>query len=276
MLLMALMGKYRISVVIQLFNFLIFYFMNNFNKVFRDAEGTIFTKIGASEVAKFNGNYITVVDNKIVAVVDGNQVATPEVLYNEIGVEYHLVDFYAHGVKMAKKHGVYFAVKQEPIRVWKNVKPGEALRTVIDGYEEHSVVLDDESVAAQNVVKNEFYAIPKKVLAEKYRFDHSEFDYDLYVPKSDAVSQWVYSDINVFGVLWGGIEFLTTPMINISNPNDCYGCNYVVWWGNDGRLSSYRVLGFFRACGTKFYDAYCGDPQSVALSQFQPPKALEC
>ena len=131
MLLMALMGKYRISVVIQLFNFLIFYFMNNFNKVFRDAEGTIFTKIGASEVAKFNGNYITVVDNKIVAVVDGNQVATPEVLYNEIGVEYHLVDFYAHGVKMAKKHGVYFAVKQEPIRVWKNVKPGEALRTVI-------------------------------------------------------------------------------------------------------------------------------------------------
>ena len=250
--------------------------MTTFNKVFRTAEGTVFTKIDASKVSTFLGNYITVIDNKAVAVVDGVEFPMPEVLYNEIGVEYHFVDFYAHGEKMAKKHGVYFAVKQEPIRVWKNVKPGETIRTVIDGYEEHSVALDENSVAAQNVVKNEFYAIPKKVLEEKYRYDHSEFDYDLYVPKSDAVSQWVYSDVNVFGVLWGGLEFLTTPMINITNPNDCYGCNYIVWWGNDGRLSSYRVLGYFRACGTKFYELPCGEPVKVALASFEPPKVLVC
>ena len=143
--------------------------MTTFNKVFRTAEGTVFTKINASEASTFSGNYITVIDNKAVAVVDGQDVPMPEVLYNEIGVEYHFVDFYAHGEKMAKKHGVYFAVKQEPIRVWKNVKPGETIRTVIDGYEEHSVALDENSVAAQNVIKNEFYAIPKKVLEEKYR-----------------------------------------------------------------------------------------------------------
>lgn len=246
----------------------------NFNRVFRTEKGTVFTKVSPEESKTFNGNYITVINNKAIAVANGEEVPLPEVLFNEIGVPYHFVDFYAHGKKMAKKHGVYIAVKQEPIRVWKNVKPGETIRTVIDGYEEHAISLDENSVAAQNVVKNEFYAIPKKVLEEKYRFDHSEFDYDLYVPKSDAVSQWVYSDVNVFGVLWGGFEFLTTPMINITKEDDCYGCNYIVWWGTDGRLSSYRVLGFFRACGSQFYELPCGEPVKVTLATFEPPKVL--
>lgn len=246
----------------------------NFNQIFRSENGTVFNKINAAEAENFKGNYITVIDNKAKAVVDGQEVPMPDVLYNEIGVGYHFVDFYTHGKKMAKKHGVYVAVKQEPIRVWKNVKPGECIRTVIDGYEEHSIELDENKVAAQNVIKNEFYAIPKDVLEKKYKFDHSEFDYDLYVPKSDATSQWVYSDVNVFGVLWGGLEFLTTPMINITDENDCYGCNYIVWWGNDGRLSSYKVLGYFRACGQKFYAQPMGTPVSVAESSFQPPRVL--
>ncbi|MBQ8677473.1 MAG: hypothetical protein IJ529_05970 [Alphaproteobacteria bacterium] len=222
----------------------------------------------------FKGNYITVINNKAIAVVDGQEVPMPSVLFNEIGVGYYFVDFYEHGTKMAKKHGIYYAVKQEPIRVWKNVKPGECIKTVIDGYEEHQVQLDENSVAAQNVVKNEFYAIPKKVLAEKYKFDHSEFDYDLYIPKSDAVSQWAYSDVNVFGVLWGGFEFLTTPMINITKEDDCYGCNYIVWWGNDGRLSSYKVVGYFRACGTLFYEQPMAIPVAALEATFEPPKML--
>ncbi len=246
----------------------------NFNRVFRTEDGQVFTKIAANEIENFPGNYITVVDGKAVAVIDGEEVAFPSILYNEIGVKYVFVDFYEHGKRMAKKHGVYFAVKQEPIRVWRAIKPGEVLRTVIDGYEEHSIELDKDKVAAQNVIKNEFYAIPKDVLEKKYKFDHSEFDYDLYVPKSDAVSQWVYSDVNVFGVLWGGLEFLTTPMLNITDPGDCYGCNYVVWWGNDGRLSSYKVLGFFRACGALFYEQPVAEPISVAQSTFQPPRVL--
>lgn len=245
------------------------------NHVFRTSENVLFVKVNEKEVQS-KGNFITVRNGKAVALMDGIEVPMPKVLYNEIGVEYHFVDFYTHGQKMAKKHGVYIAVKQEPIRVWKNVKPGEVLKTVIDGYEEHSVELDDTKVAAQNVIKNEFYAIPKEVLAAKYQFDHSEFDYDLYVPKSDAVSSWVYSDVNVFGVLWGGLEFLTTPMINITKPDDCYGCNYIVWWGNDGRLSSYRVVGYFRACGQKYYDTPMAEPKSVAEATFQPPKELAC
>lgn len=248
--------------------------MQNFNQVFRSVDGIVFTKISAKEAENFNGNYITVINGKATAVINGNIVAMPKRLFNEIGVEYKFVDFYKHGKLMAKKHGIYFAVKQEPIRVWPNIKPGDAIKTVIDGYEEHLVTLDENSVAAQNVIKNEFYAIPRAKLEEKYKFVRHEFDYDLYEPKADVVSQWVYSDINVFGVLWGGLEFLTTPMINITDPDDCYGCNYIVWWGNDGRLSSYLVLGYWRGCGKKYYPDHQGVPADVATATFQPPKSL--
>lgn len=247
----------------------------NFNKTFRDADNTVYTRIKPSEADGFEGNYITVIDKKPIAVKNGQQVPMPEILINEIGVEYHFVDYAEHGQKMLKKHGVYVARKQEPIRVWKNIKPGEAIKTVIDGYVEHEVALDDTKVAAQNVIKNEFYAIPKAELAEKYKFDHSEFDYDVYTPKSDVVSFWVYSDVNVYGVLWEGLEFLTTPMINITKPDDVYGCNYIVWWGNDGRLSSYFVLGYYRACGQKYYQSPVGDPVSVVSAPFNPPKHIE-
>lgn len=50
--------------------------------------------------------------------------------------------------------------------MWRNVKPGEKLTTVIDGYVEHEIELDETKVAAQNVIKNEYYAIPKDVLAK--------------------------------------------------------------------------------------------------------------
>ena len=98
--------------------------MSTFNKVFRSADGTVFTKLQANEISGFSGNYITVVDNKPIAVVDGKKVPMPAVLFNEIGVPYVFVDFYEHGRKMAKKHGIYSAVKQEATRVWSNVKPG--------------------------------------------------------------------------------------------------------------------------------------------------------
>jgi len=246
--------------------------MKELNNLFRTRENVIFHRIKASEAENFNGNYITVINGKAVAVVNGKQIPMPEVLINEIGVEYHFVDYAEHAKKMRKKHGVYVARKQEPIRVWKGVLPGETIKTVIDGYTEHEVELDETKVAAQNVVKNEFYAIPKAVLAEKYEFSHSEFDYDVYVPKRNAVSYWVYSDVNVFGVLWGGFEFLTTPMINITKPNDVYGCNYIVWWGNDGRLSSYVVSGYFKAEEQEYYPISVGEPISVAFAPYNPPK----
>lgn len=246
----------------------------NFNKNFRNKENVVFTRISADEIDSFKGNFISVVNGKAIAVCDGNEIPMPSVLYNEIGVDYHFVDYTEHGLKMAKKHGVYKARKQEPIRVWWNVKQGEAIKTVIDGYEEHSVKLTEGKVAIQNVVKNEFYAIDINILEQKYQKSHEEFDYELWVPKADAVSDWVYSDVNTYGVLWGGFEFLTTPMINITDINDVYGCNYIVWWGNDGRLSSYLVLGYFRACGKKFYPQPMGGPISVTEASFEPPRVI--
>lgn len=121
-----------------------------FNKVFRDQNNTVYNKIAAKDAATFKGNYITVINNRAVAIVNGKEVPFPQVLINEIGVEYRFVDFYQHGKEMAKKHGVFYAQKQENIRVWSSIKPGEKLQTVIDGYEEHCVELDENSVAAEH------------------------------------------------------------------------------------------------------------------------------
>lgn len=47
--------------------------MENFNKVFRTADNVIFTRINTKEAETFAGNYITVIDGKAVAVVDGKK-----------------------------------------------------------------------------------------------------------------------------------------------------------------------------------------------------------
>ena len=246
------------------------------NKIFRTVDGLFFNRVNPDEV-KTKGNFITVSDGNALAIIDGVEVPMPSVLYNEVGVEYHYVDYKEHGKKMAEKHGTYYAVKQEPIRIWRNVKPGDKLQSVIDGFLEHEISgLQEGHLAAQNVIKGEFYAISEKILDEKYKYEKSEGDYDLYVPKSDAVSAWVYSDVNTFGVLWGAFEFLTTPMINVTDPNDVYGCNYIVWWGNDGRLSSYKVLAYVSTEKHRYYDVSMGKPKAAAECPFEPPKLLAC
>lgn len=98
-------------------------------------------------------------------------------------------DLYALAKEKAKKNGVYIAVKQEPIRIWKDVKPGGVIRSVIDGFQEHAVELGNRQLAAQNVIKGEFYGIGKDVLAERYRFVRSEADYDLYEPRADQTDR---------------------------------------------------------------------------------------
>lgn len=267
------------------------------NKVFRSKKNEVFTRISANEIRAFEGNFISVVSQRQyellcagefrdyggdeapkvreVACVNGVIIPMPEVLYNEIGVEYYHVNYAEHGKKMARKHGVYKAVKQECIRIWTGIKPGTPLKSVIDGFVEHEVPgLREGHFAAQNVIKGEFYAIPADQLAEKYELVGHQFDFDLYKPKADAVSEWVYSDINVYGLLWEGLEFLTTPMINITKESDVYGCNYQVFWGWDGKLASYKVLGYFRGCGAAFYPGYEGEPCRVAEAPFEPPKAI--
>ncbi len=245
------------------------------NNCFHTADGVHFLiATGITEVE--GANYLVNRDGKIVAVVNGEETDVPEVVYNEVGVPYLIVqDLYALAKEKAKKNGVYIAVKQEPIRIWKDVKPGGVIRSVIDGFQEHAVELGDRQLAAQNVIKGEFYGIGKDVLAERYRFVRSEADYDLYEPRADKPTEWVYCDINICCPLWGGIECITTPMINISNPKDCYACNFIVWWGNDGRLNSYRVLRYIRGCGSVYFELHADVPQPMSQARFNPPQVLK-
>ena len=106
------------------------------NLTFTTRGGIVLKRINASEIKTFTGNYITVLDSKAIAVVNGKEITMPEILYNEIGVEYHFVNFYDHGMNMAKKYGVHHAIEQKTFRVWPNEKPGVSFKTIIDGYEE--------------------------------------------------------------------------------------------------------------------------------------------
>ncbi len=87
------------------------------NKIFRDSKNNMYTRISTGDIAGFDGNFISVVNGKAVCRLNGSMVSVSDVLYNEIGVDYHFVSYKEHGLKMAKKHGVYKAVKQESIRV---------------------------------------------------------------------------------------------------------------------------------------------------------------
>lgn len=246
------------------------------NEIFHTENGMFFFVATSKNEADFAGkNYLINRDNKVVAVINGEEVEAPEVLFNEVGVAYTVVnDLYAFAARRAKKNGVYKAVKQEPIRIWRNIKPGEILRTVVDGFQEHAIELSEDQLAAQNIIKGEFYGISKAVLEERYTFVRSEGDYELYEPRADKPTDWVYCDMNICCPLWGGIEFITTPMINISNPQDCYACNFIVWWGNDGRLASYKVLSFVRGCGTVFFERQQDVIIPMAKAPFNPPKEL--
>ena len=62
------------------------------NLTFTTRGGIVLKRINASEIKTFTGNYITVLDSKAIAVVNGKEITMPEILYNEIGVEYHFVD----------------------------------------------------------------------------------------------------------------------------------------------------------------------------------------
>jgi hypothetical protein len=77
--------------------------MNAMNKNFRTAENVVFTKVNEKDVQP-TGNFITVRNGKAVALMDGKEVPMPEVLYNEIGVDYHFISsFYEHAKKNGKK-----------------------------------------------------------------------------------------------------------------------------------------------------------------------------
>ena len=72
---------YAILNMITIFNKIIFATME-LNKIFRDSNNNVYTRINAGDIADFEGNFISVVDGKAVCRLNGNMVPMPEVLYN--------------------------------------------------------------------------------------------------------------------------------------------------------------------------------------------------
>ena len=249
--------------------------MAKYNNVFTDKDGRTFKWVEASEVTE-NGGYLTNVNGKVVTFFDGKKVRVPKVLFNELGRPYYYIsnlrDF---GGKMARKHGVWKCSKNMPIRVYYNVKTSKDIESVINDVREAGggLTVDDNSYLVQNVIGGEFYVQSKEYLKENYSLVKDEGFFGVY-EYTGEVQEWTYSDINIFAALWGGIQFLATPMIRIDNPNDVYGCNYIRFWGDDASVGTHVVLAFFRACGTLFYSAPMSMPVGVQEATFRPPKML--
>ena len=243
------------------------------NKVFTDKNQRSFRWVNSDEVTN-EGGFITNIDGKVVAFVNGKKVKVPRVLYNEVGRAYYYISNLKElGTKMARKHGVWKCSKNQPIRVYK-VKTNADVESVINGVREAAgLSVDENSCLVQNIIGGEFYVQTKEYLNHNYSFVRNEGICDVYEYTGD-IQEWTYCEINIFAALWGGIQFLATPMLRIDNPKDVYGCNYIRFWGDDQTVGTHVVLAFFRACGTLFFSAPLAMPVGVREATFEPPKSL--
>ena len=247
--------------------------MATLNKVFTDKNQRSFRWVNSDEVTN-EGGFITNIDGKVVAFVNGKKVKVPRVLYNEVGRAYYYISNLKElGAKMARKHGVWKCSKNQPIRVYK-VKTNADVESVINGVREAAgLSVDENSCLVQNIIGGEFYVQTKEYLNHNYSFVRNEGICDVYEYTGD-IQEWTYCEINIFAALWGGIQFLATPMLRIDNPKDVYGCNYIRFWGDDQTVGTHVVLAFFRACGTLFFSAPLAMPVGVREATFEPPKSL--
>lgn len=247
--------------------------MATLNKVFTDKNQRSFRWVNSDEVTN-EGGFITNIDGKVVAFVNGKKVKVPRVLYNEVGRAYYYISNLKElGTKMARKHGVWKCSKNQPIRVYK-VKTNADVESVINGVREAAgLSVDENSCLVQNIIGGEFYVQTKEYLNHNYSFVRNEGICDVYEYTGD-IQEWTYCEINIFAALWGGIQFLATPMLRIDNPKDVYGCNYIRFWGDDQTVGTHVVLAFFRACGTLFFSAPLAMPVGVREATFEPPKSL--
>ena len=109
------------------------------NKVFTDKEQRNFHWVNPDEVTN-EGGFITNIDGKVVAFMDGVKVRVPKVLYNEVGRPYYYISNLKElGKKMARKHGVWKCSKNQPIRVYKVIT--EAANILIQNQLENSEII---------------------------------------------------------------------------------------------------------------------------------------
>lgn len=175
------------------------------------------------------------------AIFNGKKVAMPKVLTNEFGVSYKIIEFKNFGLACRNLFGYVEAKKVEPVYFISD-KPGTPIASVVNGVNEHAAVLKEGEVLVQNAYHGERYK-QKRTKLEKGYLPTDEFvcGYQVWRPK-EVVQQWAITDENIVGPLWGSFEFLAKAAINITDPNDIYGCNYDVFAGNDVARGSHEKL----------------------------------
>lgn len=179
-----------------------------------------------------------------VAYMNGEVVKTPRVLVNECGVSYHLVDdLVAYGEVCKRAKGYMLAQKVACVYLLPS-KPGDKIATVVNGVQEHTTVIEEGEVKVQNP-GGEAYKMKEAKLCKLYEYAETTAEgYELWKPKPE-LQAWVKSEVNIICILWGGFEVLVTPLININNPKDTYGCNYQVFYGTDIMEGTHQVRKMF-------------------------------
>ena len=222
------------------------------NKIFMDAEtSTYFVFANAknrAEMEQLATNagcgcmYLENIDGRDVpkAVFAGKEVPVPAVVINECGVKYHVISDLASYAEVCKRTYGYMMAQKVACIYKLSSKPGDVITTVVNGVQEHTTVIEEGEVKVQNP-GGEAYKMKETKFRKLYEYVETTSEgYELWRPKQE-LQMWVKSPINIICPLWGGFEVLVTPLININNPCDIYGCNYVVFYGCDTYEGTHQV-----------------------------------
>ena len=218
------------------------------NQVFTDDAGQTYLlakveteKEVAKKAEKIGAGYIIVRDNVAEAWGNGEQVDFPSHLTNELGVRYMFVDFKSYGEVCKRVNGYCKAVKVEPVLVDASVKEGTPIESIVFGVREHDTILGAGMVLCQNKYHGETYQQNIEKLKKNYELVATDANGIQEWKPKNVVQEWTWTRENIFAVLWESFEFLSGAMININDPEDVYGCNYVVFNGNDVAPGSHRI-----------------------------------
>ncbi len=250
------------------------------NQYIRDEHGIGYYIIGSDEVeaAVEEGiNFLSVRNGtEMFAVANGKEVPVPEVHINERGVSYHVVDIVKEAEKVASGEGKIIGRKLDRVKVYINSQAGESVSSILFGVREHGRVLQEGEFKVVNMTTREEYSFTWNYLMENYHIEMNSCDEEgeFLVCFSKKETEWVHIRKNVCFVCWGGLMYLVTPMVNITNWDDVYGCNYQIWYGSDVVPASYKFVRFEPAGVTpEFAEVIAGKARELVFKLLTVPKS---